>query len=450
MSHRLLACLAISSGITLAACTDQQQDPSAPQFVSVLPASNVCDFNAFSSLISSYFSPPQKQIVQALEQQMEAAGANTPTARDKGYDIMVEIGKASRSAAPPPSVGADLTVGLIRCMFDATDADEFPAFPDPTVYNFEGALTFATGGGYWVRGGSSDPLTEPALGKIGSSNVSGMGPPAFPTTPISYKWDNTTSPPAARDGILDERVLIYGHPVTGGYDWAMIRPNVTFNPFAVVALCNVDASTFTMVQESDVGALPFDETTANSICSAPLSVSLLERDHGPFALLARLTRAGAGLLHPQPLYSATALAISSVGGTKIGGKSKYSTLEVENVASSWATAPPAKVKVNTPFTVKIKATTREGNKTIPALGVCYRVIGGANNGTPQQPQLVGTHTCGDGTFPTAVTTLVAGEAIATLEVSATQTGTLVISASGVVLARDGIVASLTARTKVIP
>jgi hypothetical protein len=451
MSNRILACLAVSLGMTLAACTDRQQVPSGPQFASMLPVSNACDFNVLNSLISSVFDPPVSQTVQNLKQAMENAGAQSATARERGYDIMVEIGKASRSGSPPdPSDGRDLTVGLIRCMFNATSATEFPNFPDPTIYDFAAALNWSTGGGYWIRGGASDSET-PALARSGTSNVSGIAPPAPPTTLVAYKWRNTTLPPAARDGILDERVLVYGHPITGGYDWAMIRPNATFDPFAVVALCNIDATTFTMVQESSVGALPFDSATATNICSASPSVSFLEQQHGPFALVSRMVRFGASLLSPSPVYAATMLATASIGGGTKATRSRFTNLEVASVASKWLQAPPSRAKVNTPFTVTIEATTKDAqNKTVPALGVCYTVIGGANNGTPAQPQLTGAHNCGSGTAPSSVTTLVDGKAIATLVVTATQTGNLITNASGVVLGRAGTVAGLTARTNVIP
>jgi len=450
MSHRLLACLAVSLGISLAACTDRQQVPSGPQFASTLPVSNTCDFNALNSLISSVFNPPQSQTVQNLKQAMENAGAQSATARERGFDIMVEIGKASRSGSPPdPSDGRNLTVGLIRCMFDATNATEFPNFPDPTVYNFAAALNWSAGGGYWVRGGAADPETAPALARSGTSIASGVAPPAPPTTPVAYKWRNTAIPPAARNGILDERVLIYGYPVTGGYDWSQIRPLAIENPFSVVALCNVEATLFTMIQESNVGALPYDEATAASLCAATPSLTLLEQEHGPLALVSRLAQFGADLLGPAPLHATTLLLTTSVGGLR-STRSRFTKLEVESVTSKWLQAPPPSVKVNTPFTVKIEATTKDGNKTIPALGVCYTVIGGANNGTPGTAQLTGAHNCGQGTAPSSVTTLVDGKAIATLVVTATQTGNLITTASGVVLQRGGAVGSLTARTKVIP
>ncbi len=449
MSDRFLACLAVSLGITLAACTDRQQLPSGPQFASTLPVSNACNFTVMNSLISSVFDPPQSQSVQNLKQAMENAGAQSATARERGFDIMVEIGKASRSGSPPdPSEGRDLTVALIRCMYNATSATEFPNFPDPTIYNFAAALNWSAGGGYWVRGGSSDPQTAPALARSGTSIASGVAPPAPPTTPVTYNWRNTAIPPAARNGILDERVLIYGYPVTGGYDWSQIRPLATENPGAVIALCAVDASLFTMIEESNVGALPFDSATAANICSASPSVSFLEQEHGPFALVSRLARLGADLLAPAPLH-ATTLVLQGVGGTR-SGRSKFTILEVDSVTSKWLQAPPSRVKVSAPFTVKIEATTKDGNKTIPALGVCYMVIGGTNNGTPTEPQLTGDHNCGPGTAPSSVTTLVGGKAIATLVVTATKSGNLIISASGVVLGRGGNVASLTARTNVIP
>jgi hypothetical protein len=266
---------------------------------------------------------------------------------------------------------------------------------------------------------------------------------------VAYGWRNTANTAGPRNGILDERVLVYGHPITGGYDWAVIRPNATFDPFAVVALCNVEATVFSMVQESNVGALPFDSATAANICLASPSVSFLEQQHGPFALVSRMVRFGASLLSPSPVYAATMYTLSVGGGTK-STRSRFTRLDVESVASKWLQAPPSSVKVNTPFTVRIEATTKDGNKTVPALGVCYTVIGGANNGTPGVAQLTGAHNCGQGTAPSSVTTLVDGKAIATLVVTATQTGTLITTASGVVLGRGGTVGSLTARTKVIP
>jgi len=455
MGRRSLALLGAAMALALNACGEQPEHGiSEPAFAPPIPPSPTsCNFDLIKSGINAYFAQPLQGTVQVLKDQMQVewntSGHESQT-RNLGFDIMREISLAANSgtAQGTPADGSALTNADLRCMFfDLLDLNKFPTFP----LDFTDALTPSSGGAYYVRGGSSDS-TPNVVASDAQGIISAIAP--------SPSWTGSMS---------GARALIFGEPIPAsfagykGYDWVVLPTDVTFNPQAAVGLCFNDArdfaeegvpistSTTSMVLESSVGVLAYDGALATTICSSTKSLALLggeARPHGPFERLARFTF---GLLRPQSLYASAMVATTTTIGKVSGVKSTFLKLEVPSVASKWQKLPPSRPKVNVNFTVEIEAIATDDNgKLVPALGVCYKLTGTTNSGTPQQAQLLGDHNCGSGSDPSSLTTLVSGKAIATITAKATQKGGLIITASGNVVDRAGTVQTLTSKANVIP
>jgi hypothetical protein len=409
MGPRVLCGVAAAATLLLIACGGQEpRTPTEPQFAKGGGSSGTaCDFNSLNSLITGYFPSSQQSGILSLKGDFQNASDAT-TRRAIGFQIMDSIGKTSRTAtlsASALTAGSDLSKGLIKCMFDASNTTEFPGFPNAAVYSFDLALDAPHGGAYFVRpeAVSSANQATPVIGTLdrtsASGNLSGIAPPAPPRSPITYNWRNTTSPPNARDGILDETVLIYGwrvsqplEPLT--YEWALIRPNALFNPYAVVAVCVGNAGPNTLVHESNIGFLAWQGGTASNedasyICGQTQSLTMLENGWGPRALAWRLAQWGAHIMSPQPAFAA-AVALNPGGGSGSATtlKSELTFDGVDPVSLSLVLAPNAVEHVNVPFTIQVRATDASGQGVN---GICATLTGFNNNG--QVAQLLGLSNC---------------------------------------------------------
>ena len=164
MARHSLYAVAAAAALVLAACSaPQPESTTGPLFDGGNP--DPCGFS--NSLVTSYFpsSPSTLQsYILSLKQSMGNAGHGTTAARTFGFEIMDSIGSVSRSyPSASPSAGAQLTVALIGCMFD--NASSF-TYPTNAVSDFTAALSNATGGAYYVRGGgagTSDPTDRKSV-----------------------------------------------------------------------------------------------------------------------------------------------------------------------------------------------------------------------------------------------------------------------------------------------
>ncbi len=440
MTRRSLGSLITALWLAVTGCDESSQsNPSAPRpetpALEQSPPS-ACSFTGMNSLIAQYFtSASLQQEASDRVDDMEAAGAQSAVARDNGFSVMALIGTASRTgAASSASTGSTLTQELIKCMFDVTTS-EFSGFPTDPRYEFSGPLTPATGGVYYVRGGAADSTSYPvvahdaSLGAGPVGNISGIAPPP------SFVWRNTAVPPAPRNGILNERVLIHGEPVLGGYDWRVTRPNATFDPFAVVALCTGSSDPAAMVQQLGVGVLAY-EGDGTAICGAAQSVAFFDGGQGAFGLMRRLVQSGMDLLAPQQLYAA-ALQSGPTGGAGGAKGDVFTQTSLGTVTLTFTPKPQSVQRVNQPFTVTVRATTPDGSSVTGVNGVCAFATGTNNNGTPTQ--ILGIDECSGGQGPSAITKTVGSvSGVASLTVTVTKSGALVFAMNGFVIGRPAV------------
>jgi hypothetical protein len=375
-----VCCLA---GLALAACSEQpqQENPSTTAFAA--NSTNNCAPTVFNSLIAGYFSNPQQQKVLDYKTAMlnARAAGQVATARTNGFHIMREIAAAAKTLPQPPaSTGSELTVEVLKCIFDVTDTHVFASPPSATF--FAHALDRAAAGGYDVRGKPAD-ATDPGdptgpvqAVKSGSLTAAAAVAPNGTTWDAILSDDPTLNPPNAR-------VLIYGEPVLGGtptaYDWSSIPRDAFFAaPGAIATTCHDDGGDFTeMLTETfgtSSGALAWIDAT--SLCSVPASA--LNQGRGVFALLGRL---GRDWLVPQPL--AAAVISPGITGGNIGSiKSIFDVAAVPSVTLAFQDQPQ-NTFVNQPIPppVTVTATSSEG----PVAGVEVTLVLVNNNGNKVVP-----------------------------------------------------------------
>ena len=375
--RRLVLLLAAAA---LAACSEQRESESVtgPQFK---PTPDACDFNALNSLITGYFptaNGPQSRAL-SLKQAMATATARTSGAIDAGFEIMDSIGAVSRYAAGnvSPTAGAQLTMGLIPCMFDQSTI----TYPDGTpLADFTNALTSATGGAYYVRGGHDLGRSADVLGTTDpddpQANISGVEPVSGST------WVQVLS---SGNAVSNGQALIYGYPVPtqpGVFEWATVPSEAKFqvpsstSPGAIVSVCDNDQNLAAMVHETNIGVLAFAST---SLCSGERSLTMAP---GSGSLLARVAQTIRSAFTPTPLH-ATALGNYGTGGTASTFKSKFSKKSVSSLVLAYvANQPPATPTANTTFAVAVTVSAVEGTDTLPVLGTCVYLTGTNNNGQP--------------------------------------------------------------------
>ncbi len=430
--------------VVVTACGEQEQADSVTglQFAKPQPPPTAtCDANSLNSLISGYFPGSSSTPIKTLKDAMVAA---TGTAnRDAGFAILDSIGSLSRNpnVTTNPAAGSLLAQGIIKCM-DLEVAEFDPAFPADPIYDFTKALTQATGGAFYVRGGNATG-TATVVGALiepgpDTTVLSGVAP-----VPEDPSWVSILDGNIGSDG----RVLLYGYPVTLSplvYEWATIPPAADFNPGAIVAVCDDNTATNLMVFETNIGVLQY--SSGNAICAAPISLVLRESGWGPRALAARLAR----VLAPSTLYAAVETRSGS-GGTIRTVKSKFSTEPVSTVRLDFVKEPPRTMRLNVEYEVIVRATTVVKGNVEGVDGGCVYLVGSTNNG--QFTELGGTRdpscqSLAKAAFDKTETTEIDGEKAAGYAVfvlRATKTGGLTITATATddqgspigLLGRDG-------------
>lgn len=423
--------------VVASACNEQEQPDgvTGPRFKpDPPPSSSECSPNSLNNLISGYFPGGYNSTIGSLKDDMLDAATGSAS-RDAGFAILDSIGSVSRNPAftVDPVAGSDLTKGIIKCMFTAGDFS--PSFPTDPIYNFAPALSHASGGGYYVRGGTTGG-TGTVVGALVAPGpditvLSGIAPPPSET------W---TSILADSNAASEGRVLIYGYPVLDEngvildplvYEWATIPPAAEFSPGALVAVCDGINDSTAMVFESNIGVLHYSD--GDPICEADISLVLRQTGWGPRALAARLAR----LLMPSTLQAAV-LAKSGSGGTVTTVKSKFNTELVETVTLEFDPGQPPRTMLirEMPYTVRVRATTSVDGDEEGVNGTCVYLTGANNNGI--NTALDGNHEC-DNEPPGAVSAitrtieLTAGDGgvagYAEFELTVTKTGGLNITAS---------------------
>ncbi|MGH7586900.1 MAG: hypothetical protein ACREMH_11685 [Gemmatimonadales bacterium] len=274
--------------LVLQACSEPEgalpMDPDLAATKPPAPSSNACDFDALGKLINDFFPPPDQQTAQGFAGAMETSTKWTAGAVTNGFAIMDLVGKASRSYAPSPTVGSDLTKALTKCMFDA-DQDEYKDLAGGQgvdALEFNKALDAPAGGVYYVVGEGYDVPNVPQTLKgtvsgFGRLSAVAPGPVVFtspgpdPTFTLG-SWATAMSDNTANN--QGQRALIYGYPVSFGplvtspvvFEWATIAPFTSFKDHAIVSICDGQSAQDLMVHETGIGVLAY--TDAN-LCGLP-------------------------------------------------------------------------------------------------------------------------------------------------------------------------------------
>jgi hypothetical protein len=384
MTRRLIGlAAALAVAVFAAACDEAPPTGPAADAPSLTrntstPAPTACVFSGNPSLpraVATYLTlSSDRQAASTLISAMQAGftASSYAGAQPKGFDLLTLLGKASRAGTgSSPAEGAAAVRMAIQCMFNvaAGSSGDFAGWPTDNQFDFAAALTPTAGGAFYVRGGTGDAASV-VLARGSAGNISGLAPEGTNT------WPSTVS----------NRVLIYGEPVTGGYDWKLIPRATSFTPQAVVALCEAAQpdgfDDEVMVRQQSVGVLGFVGPQADAICSQSVPVALRRGPLGSFAMLARLAQVADQLFVPQPLYASAALRSSTIGGSVSGAKGDpFTALPLPTVAlkfSSPGVQPKATTKVNTRFSLAVNVATPDGE---PAGGVTVTLTATTNNGT---------------------------------------------------------------------
>jgi hypothetical protein len=359
MLRRVWPLLAVAGVLAVAGCSaDKEQTPTGLELkVTPPPPYSGCDFSTVKSLITSYFPPPYQQTAQGFESLMESTDA--AVRRTNGFAVMDLIGQVSRSTSPgSTTTGSSLTKALTKCMFDTTNP-EYTSLAGGNGLDavlFENALSPATGGVYYVVGAGYDFNTTTDFPNVlkgtvggtfsgngnykvtGGTRNSAVGPATLSggSYVLGSSWATLLSGNTDEEG----RALVYGYQTSTGtqpleYEWATIKPFTTFDPYALVSICEGTATTL-MVHESGVGVLAF--STAD-LCNS-----------------------------------------SDATGTATGFRSKFSNQDVTTLNVIYKDAPPSLWKLSTqpnPISVYVSVGTQT---TSGVFGVCMYLTGTNNNG----------------------------------------------------------------------
>lgn len=362
MKRWIISGVMIAGGVMVMACADQRPGaPSGPTAsVTALETVPMCDLSGTSPLVAQYFNADDAKTVRGLIDQMSAAGAASVIARDRGFDILAIIARnAEDTTGGAASTGSALINKITPCMFQ-----NLLQLPQTYPEDYTIALTTAAPGGLGVRGGATDPATDPVLSR---GSFSGVAPRALTT------WATTTG---------GARVVFYGRPgsTSQTYDWKVLPRNASFSPPVVVGVC-VDLTTATtgLMHEEHVGLLPFTpayfldpEFCASSVSSA--------------SALSRFTQQLAQLFLPRPLSAAG--ATRGIGGSSGGIGSEFGVQDVPNVSLAFTVQPPTTVTVGQTFSLQVRATDPLTGATVPA--TLISIVAVNNNGVPKT--LLGTQT----------------------------------------------------------
>lgn len=443
MIRRIVGLAAVVLAGALASACDEVP-PSAPpaegpSLAAATTSPFACAFSgnpSLSNASNAYFTvsadrKAASDIIADMQTRYAAGGASA--AQDRGYDLLRLVGNVSRAGTGSSAPSGDaLTKQAVNCMFDTSDPVLFAGWPTAEQFDFAGGLGAGAGGAYFVRGGSGDPEgpaianTDATAGAAG--NVAALGPSG------TLAWRNTAAAVLPRNGILDRRVLVYGEPVAGGYDWRLIPNDATFSPAALVGLCQGSFEDFAMVSQEGVGVIGYQD--AADACGTPPPFAALGLRRSGFALLRRLGGTAAELLTPAPL-SATALLLSkTIGGSASGAKGdQFTTRELKTVELTYTadTHFPATIGVNQPLprvSVEVK-TPKPPTTQQPVGGVTVSLAVVNNNGTPT----------GIGTFANGRCVAPAPSMTTTATVGAAgQTARTIVSWDGLCITKTGAIA----------
>ncbi|MBI1967556.1 MAG: prealbumin-like fold domain-containing protein [Gemmatimonadetes bacterium] len=367
MGRRAVSLLAGVAWLATAGCSEQREvSPAAPlsTLTTTVPA---CDFESLSPLVTSYFRNNEdfKELVPSLISQMEAAGAWTAVARDRGFDVLALVSRTvANGNGGPVADGSALINGLLACMFN--DPAELPTvFPE----DFTAAIDPAVHGAFEVRGGANEPLSAPVYARPGlPATFSGVAPPQGVTWPTILSGVPAPS-----------RLLVYGKPgsTSDSYDWKVVPRNATFNPAAIVALCvDPQVNSTSMLQEENVGLLTFEDAyfLDPNTCSPVASLGW-----NPLQFARRL-------FGVRALWAATALNPGGLGGSTGGIDSEFQPFdlqapgpggEVGGVTLSF-TVQPSDTRVNQTIAPAVQVLATSNG--VPVGGVQISLIAVDNNG----------------------------------------------------------------------
>jgi len=422
------------AALAMAACGEQQQPESVagPSLAGGKPVNPAaCDPNSLNNLITAYFPGSSSNAIKNLKDALIAAGPETPNGLTAGFAILREIGNLSRNQTVDLAAGNLLAQGIIKCTFKATNATNFPNFPDSSIYNFTSALDAFAGGAFYVRPGGTATDKEPVQGALNidtdTPNIqSGVAPLGTAT------WTSVLSGNSLGGG----KALIYGYQVDDDpftYEWATIPPATTFSPGAVVALCDGDASNL-MLHESNIGVLAF-QSTENICPAATYSLAVRQAGWGPRALAARLARVVVDAFQPTPLQATTIVGNLGTGGTASTFKSKFLKDQIDTVTLAFTPDPSAVLRIkDMPIPVRVFVSSDVEDASNGVNGVCVYLTGANNNGTPTI--LSGNREC-DNTDPRGVSVITKSVLIngqpkagfADFQLTVGSPGQLIISAS---------------------
>lgn len=476
MTRRLIGLTATLTVAVLAAACDEAP-PTSPTGPSLVQTASpfACAFTgnpSLSSAINGYFtSSADRKTASDLAALLQTAYNTAPTpnytgAKDPGFNLLVFVGQTARKsgAGSSPAAGAAVVRQTIQCMFDVaanigtvTTPGAFFGWGDPASaqFDFASALDISQGGTFHVRGGTSDPAKDPAVGNLADAvtgsataagNLSVLSPPQVsPTDTTKKTWSSILT--------NTSRVLIYGNAVEGGYDWKLIPRNTGFAPSATVALCQGLGTSFTttdMVNQSGVGVLGYIDV--DYLCgTSPIVASTGLRG----LLLQQFARVG-DLLAPAPLSASSALVLSTIGGSLSGAKGDaFTGTSVPAVALTLTISDPKNpLKVNTGNlgTITVKVQTPLPAPQSPVGGVTVTLAAVNNNGFTQVGEIIQGRGCVAPVQPkTTVATIGVGGITAETSVSwinacITKTGVVAITATSKAVGRDGGIGS-TSSTK---
>ncbi|HEX3235684.1 MAG TPA: hypothetical protein VHR41_15915, partial [Gemmatimonadales bacterium] len=160
---------------------------------------------------------------------------------------------------------------------------------------------------------------------------------------------------------------------------------------------------------------------------------------GPRALLSRVAHWSTELLTPQPLQAAVAVKTGS-SGTTSGFKSKFKTNGVSTLTVTF-TAPGSKgPKLGKPFNATVTVTALDDQSVATGvLNTCVYIKGSNNNGTPTRVQGPKDPACLTPPAPTpdTVSAVTGAGGTATLSLTVTKSGGLVLTANANVIGRTG-------------
>jgi len=358
MKRWILSGIVVVGGAMVIACGDQRPDAPAGPVASLtaLTTVPVCDLSQTSSLVAQYFNPTDANTARGLIDQIVAAGAGTVAARDRGFDFLALIARnAQAGTGGAASKGSDLINKVTPCMFQSLSE-----LPETYPEDYTIAITTAAPGGFGVRGGATDAVTDPVLSR---GSFSGIAPQ------LGTTWATTLTGNTA-----PKRVAFYGRPGSTAqtYDWKVLPRNARFSPPVVVGVC-VDNTIETtgLLHEEHVGLLTFAEAyfLDPEFCSSVSSRSPVSA----------FTRQLAALFLPRPLMASG--ATRGVGGSSGGIGSEFGVNDVPNVSLAFSINPPTSVTVGQAFTVQVRATDPVTGATVG--GTQVSIVAVNNNGTPK-------------------------------------------------------------------